>query len=262
MSGTSRMVILPASFKMLKSHFNTLCFASRSLQENPSNCSHVLKWGLLISTLWLFENRPTPPLPELQLSEDAANYLAALARTHINATLSAFQNMALGKDSTMYFRVAGWLLLISVIGSLTNFLTLGYTSKLLRKFSVKGWLDDSNHNNDLFSWNVSPFSHLHHTSPLREVRRACGQVDCDHLLYPSAVVCEIRWAVLQHDSQVDSGEEKAKLSPPYHFVSHQQKPFCILHFFLLLLRQYSGWPLDCGDEQVSLWDDADTSIFL
>ncbi|PKI43396.1 reticulon-like protein B12 [Punica granatum] len=76
-------------------------------------------------------NRPAPPLPDLHLSEDAANYLAALVRTHVNALLSAFQKIALGKDSMMFFRVAGWLLLISIVGGLTDFLTLGYTTLFL-----------------------------------------------------------------------------------------------------------------------------------
>ncbi|XP_010044061.2 reticulon-like protein B12 isoform X1 [Eucalyptus grandis] len=73
-------------------------------------------------------NRPSPPLPEMHISEDMMNDVAAFARTHINAVLLAFQNIALGKDTWMYFKVAISLLLISVVGSLTDFLTLGYTS--------------------------------------------------------------------------------------------------------------------------------------
>ncbi|KAK4771316.1 hypothetical protein SAY87_031848 [Trapa incisa] len=89
---------------------------------------------LLITILFLWAksaallNRPAPPLPQLHLSEDAADYLATLARTHLNALLLGFQNIALGRDSMLFVRVAGWLLLISIIGGLTDFLTLGYTS--------------------------------------------------------------------------------------------------------------------------------------
>ncbi|KAK4803102.1 hypothetical protein SAY86_001305 [Trapa natans] len=76
-------------------------------------------------------NRPAPPLPNLHITEETTTYLASLGRTYVNAILSAFQNIALGRDSKMFFRVAGWLLLISVIARLTDFLTLGYTTLFL-----------------------------------------------------------------------------------------------------------------------------------
>lgn len=84
--------------------------------------------------------RPSPPLPKMHISEDMMNDVAAFARTHINALLLAFQDVALGKDTWMYFKVAISLLLISIVGSLTDFLTLGYTSKF--------------HHHYLFPWSV------------------------------------------------------------------------------------------------------------
>lgn len=73
-------------------------------------------------------NRPPPPLPEMHISEDMMNDVVAIARTHINALLLVFQDVALGKDTWMFFKFALSLFLISVVGSLTDFLTLGYTS--------------------------------------------------------------------------------------------------------------------------------------
>ncbi|XVF25346.1 hypothetical protein REPUB_Repub13aG0205400 [Reevesia pubescens] len=56
------------------------------------------------------------------------NEVGAFIRAHVNDFLSAFQDIALGKDARLFFKVASYLLLIYVIGGLTDFLTLGYTS--------------------------------------------------------------------------------------------------------------------------------------
>lgn len=74
-------------------------------------------------------NRPAPPLPELQLSEEMVNEAAAVIRTHVNALLLVSQDISLGKDSRLFFKVAAYLLLIYFVGGLTDFLTLSYTSK-------------------------------------------------------------------------------------------------------------------------------------
>ncbi|CAI9760615.1 unnamed protein product [Fraxinus pennsylvanica] len=73
-------------------------------------------------------NRPSPPIPHLHISEEVINEAATLIRYHINALLSIFEDIALGRDSEMFIKVALSLLLISVIGGVTDFLTLGYTS--------------------------------------------------------------------------------------------------------------------------------------
>ncbi|TXG58747.1 hypothetical protein EZV62_016576 [Acer yangbiense] len=76
-------------------------------------------------------NRPAPPLPELHLSEEMANEVTVFVRTHVNDLLSAFQDIALGRNSSLFFRVALCLWLISFVGGLTDFLTLGYTSLVI-----------------------------------------------------------------------------------------------------------------------------------
>ncbi|MCL7029960.1 hypothetical protein MKW94_024375 [Papaver nudicaule] len=75
--------------------------------------------------------RPPPPLPELHLSEEAVNEAAAIIRCQVNAFCSVSLDIALGKDSDLFFKVAGALLLLSVIGGWTDFLTLAYTSLFL-----------------------------------------------------------------------------------------------------------------------------------
>ncbi|KAJ4834754.1 hypothetical protein Tsubulata_012589 [Turnera subulata] len=75
--------------------------------------------------------RPAPPLPKLHLSEEMANEVAIFMRNHVNALLSVSQDVALGKDTKLFFKVALNLLLLSVVGSLTDFVTLGYASLVI-----------------------------------------------------------------------------------------------------------------------------------
>jgi hypothetical protein len=75
--------------------------------------------------------RPAPPLPRLHLSEETVTEVASLIRTRLNALLSISQDIALGKDTKLFLKVAAYLLLISVVGGLTDFLTLGYASKFI-----------------------------------------------------------------------------------------------------------------------------------
>lgn len=77
----------------------------------------------------VLDYRPPPPLPELHISEEVMNEAAAIIRSPVNAFSSVSLDIALGKNSDLFFKVAGALLLLSVIGGWTDFLTLGYTSK-------------------------------------------------------------------------------------------------------------------------------------
>ncbi|XP_052174483.1 reticulon-like protein B12 [Diospyros lotus] len=97
--------------------------------------SSVLLLLLTILFLWAKSaailNRPAPPLPDLHLSEEAVNEIAAFIRDHVNALLSISKDIALGKDTRMFLKVAAHLWLIFVVGGFTDFLTLGYTSLVL-----------------------------------------------------------------------------------------------------------------------------------
>lgn len=97
--------------------------------------SSVLLLLLVILFLWAKSaellNRPPPPLPDLYLSEEVVNEIAGFIRSRINSLLSTSKDVALGKDTRMFFRVAAYMCLLSVIGGFTDFLTLGYTSLLI-----------------------------------------------------------------------------------------------------------------------------------
>ncbi|KAF5476208.1 hypothetical protein F2P56_007941 [Juglans regia] len=92
---------------------------------------------LLIIILFLWAkaasilNRPAPPLPDLHLSEEMVNEVANFIRLHVNNLLSVSQDIALGKDSRLFFKVAAYLWLIYFVGGLTDFLTLSYTSLVI-----------------------------------------------------------------------------------------------------------------------------------
>ncbi|KAL6138829.1 hypothetical protein ACLB2K_064108 [Fragaria x ananassa] len=97
--------------------------------------SSVLLLLFVVLFLWAKSaailNRPAPPLPELQLSEEMVNEAAAIIRTHVNALLLVSLDISLGKDSRLFFKVAAYLLLIYFVGGLTDFLTLSYTSLVI-----------------------------------------------------------------------------------------------------------------------------------
>ncbi|KAK4359178.1 hypothetical protein RND71_021407 [Anisodus tanguticus] len=76
-------------------------------------------------------NRPAPPLPHLYLSEEMVNEAACFIRSHINMLLLVSEDIALGKDTNMFVKVSGGLMLVAVIGGLADFLTLGYTSLVI-----------------------------------------------------------------------------------------------------------------------------------
>lgn len=93
----------------------------------------LLLFGILF--LWAKSaqilNRPPPPLPDLQLSEEAIKDAAALLCAHLNILLSVSRDICLGKDSKLFFRVAACMWLTSFIGGWTDIFTLGYTSILI-----------------------------------------------------------------------------------------------------------------------------------
>ncbi|KAG1363933.1 reticulon-like protein B11 [Cocos nucifera] len=76
-------------------------------------------------------NRPLPPLPNLEVSEEFVGKAAAEARMWINRVLAVGHHIAIRRDRKVFLQVTLLLWLVSYIGSLFNFLTLVYIGVLL-----------------------------------------------------------------------------------------------------------------------------------
>ncbi|KAH7518037.1 reticulon-like protein B11 [Ziziphus jujuba] len=76
-------------------------------------------------------NRPLPPLPNLEISEDSVVRVADGLRVLINRALFVARDIAVGKNLKLFLQVAFGLWVASYIGSLFNFLTLVYIGFLL-----------------------------------------------------------------------------------------------------------------------------------
>ncbi|PON88135.1 Reticulon [Trema orientale] len=76
-------------------------------------------------------NRPLPPLPDLEISEDSVVMAAHVLRVWVNHALSIARDIAIGRNLKLFIQVAFALLLASYIGSFFNFLTLAYIGVVL-----------------------------------------------------------------------------------------------------------------------------------
>uniref|UniRef100_A0A2N9H2S7 Reticulon-like protein n=1 Tax=Fagus sylvatica TaxID=28930 RepID=A0A2N9H2S7_FAGSY len=76
-------------------------------------------------------NRPLPPLPDLEISEESIVKAADAMQMLINSALSIAHDIAIGRNLKLFIKVAIGLWVISYIGSLINFLTLVYIGVLL-----------------------------------------------------------------------------------------------------------------------------------
>ncbi|CAN1353672.1 Reticulon-like protein B16 [Linum perenne] len=76
-------------------------------------------------------NRQPQSLPELVVSEEMVNSVAASFRVKINNMLLMAHEITLGKDFRLFFKVVVSLWLLSAIGSYFSFFTLAYIGTVL-----------------------------------------------------------------------------------------------------------------------------------
>ncbi|KAF4382396.1 hypothetical protein G4B88_011348 [Cannabis sativa] len=92
-------------------------------------------------------NRPLPPLPDLEISENSVVIAADVLRVWVNQALLIARDIAIGRNLKLFFQVALVLWVASYIGSFFNFLTLAYVGVLL-SFSVPVLYDKYQHHID------------------------------------------------------------------------------------------------------------------
>ncbi|KAL9274176.1 Reticulon-like protein [Drosera capensis] len=80
-------------------------------------------------------NRPLPPIPDLEISEELVEKAANEMRVWVNHVLSIAREIAIGGNLRVLFQVAITLWWVSYIGSFCNFLTFIYIG-ILVSFSV------------------------------------------------------------------------------------------------------------------------------
>ncbi|EES03891.1 hypothetical protein BDA96_03G386500 [Sorghum bicolor] len=97
--------------------------------------SQVLMILLTVLFVWAkaaqLLNRAPPPIPLMKISDESMSEAAEIVGSFMNKVLKDFENIALGKDSSLFYKVAFVLLLTSIVGRLTDLITLVYTSVVI-----------------------------------------------------------------------------------------------------------------------------------
>ncbi|KAL5561298.1 hypothetical protein UlMin_031045 [Ulmus minor] len=129
-----------------------LWFLFERADYNPlSFVANVLLLLVLILFLWAKSasllNRPLPPLPDLEISEDSVVRAADALRAWINIVLLIARDIAVGRNLKLFLQVALGLWISSYVGSLFNFLTFVYIGILL-SLSVPVLYDKYQHHID------------------------------------------------------------------------------------------------------------------
>ncbi|CAA2934980.1 reticulon B5 [Olea europaea subsp. europaea] len=91
---------------------------------------HILILALAVLFLWssvtTFIHKRPPHIPEVHLPEDPFLQVASALRIEINHALSLLREIASGRDLKKFLMVVAGLWVLSIVGSLCNFLTLFY----------------------------------------------------------------------------------------------------------------------------------------
>ncbi|KAL6514218.1 hypothetical protein OROHE_019205 [Orobanche hederae] len=111
-------------FLFVRAGYNFLSFISNALFLLAVI---LFLWAKSASLL----NRPPPPLPSLELSEEIVVNAADEMRVWVNYALSIAHDIAIGGNMKLFSRLAVGLWVISYVGSLFDFLTLVYIGVLL-----------------------------------------------------------------------------------------------------------------------------------
>ncbi|KAJ6829963.1 putative reticulon-like protein B11 [Iris pallida] len=76
-------------------------------------------------------HRPLPPIPNLEISDEAVERLAGRAMVWVNSVLSVARDIAIERDRKVFLQVVLSLWVVSYIGSFFSFLTVVYIGVVL-----------------------------------------------------------------------------------------------------------------------------------
>ncbi|WCJ17775.1 Reticulon family protein [Euphorbia peplus] len=108
---------------------------------------------LLVAILFLWAksacllNRPLPPVPDLEISEETIAVVAGFVQLYGDRALAIGRDIAIGRNLILFLQVALVLWVVSFVGSLCNFLTFVYIGVLL-SLSVPVLYDKYQHHID------------------------------------------------------------------------------------------------------------------
>ncbi|KAL9323460.1 hypothetical protein ACSQ67_008317 [Phaseolus vulgaris] len=111
--------------------------ANYAVLRNKYDCHPLIVFFFIVFNfrtvicILFFSCRQPPTLPELVVSEEMVNNAAASFRVKINNALLIANDITIGKDFIIFFKVVICLWLLSVIGSVFSFFTLAYIGTLL-----------------------------------------------------------------------------------------------------------------------------------
>jgi len=76
----------------------------------------------------------------MKISDKSMSEASEIVGNFVNKVLQDFENIALGKDSSLFYKVAFVLVLTSIVGRWTDLITLVYASKF-RSFTDLQFLE-------------------------------------------------------------------------------------------------------------------------
>ncbi|CAL1388683.1 unnamed protein product [Linum trigynum] len=97
--------------------------------------ANVLFLLVLILFLWAKSasllNRPLPPIPDLEITEETVDKVSQVVQVYVNHILAVGCEIAIGRNLKVFLRVAFVSWIVSYVGSLCSFLTFAYVGILL-----------------------------------------------------------------------------------------------------------------------------------
>ncbi|CAI0445393.1 unnamed protein product [Linum tenue] len=97
--------------------------------------ANVLFLLVLILFLWAKSasllNRPLPPIPDLEITEETVDKVSRVVQVYVNHILAVGCEIAIGRNLKVFLQVAFVSWIVSYVGSFCSFLTFAYVGILL-----------------------------------------------------------------------------------------------------------------------------------